>query len=64
MEMPKKEYLKCGDITDDLDGFGVLYCEKCGYCEHSSITGDVCDFCEKVIDEKITEKYYIKRNDG
>ena len=41
---------KCDRAHEDCDGLGVLYCEHCGYCEHSSMTGDICDFCGAVDD--------------
>lgn len=40
---------ECGKIQKDYDGFGVLYCPSCGYCTHSSITGNICGFCKKEI---------------
>jgi ssDNA-binding Zn-finger/Zn-ribbon topoisomerase 1 len=36
---------KCGAEQQDLDGFGVLHCPKCGYCSHASVTGDICGLC-------------------
>lgn len=36
---------KCEEY--DLDGFGVLRCEACGYCTHASVTDGVCDLCGK-----------------
>jgi hypothetical protein len=49
----EKQCPKCGDITEDFDGFGCLYCEKCGYCTHASQTGVnkwtmKCNFCGKL----------------
>ena len=41
---------KCEREHEDHDGFGVLYCQHCGFCEHASITGDTCDFCGAVDD--------------
>lgn len=40
----------CGAEQEDFDGFGVVHCEECGYCQHISSTGGVCDICEKEID--------------
>lgn len=40
---------KCSALQEDFDGFGVLYCEKCGYCTHASIDGNVCGLCKKVM---------------
>lgn len=41
---------KCGDEQEeDLDGFGFLYCEKCGYCTHPSVDGDVCGLCKATV---------------
>jgi ribosomal protein L37AE/L43A len=36
---------KCGAEQEDLDGFGVLYCEACGFCTHASVNGDICGLC-------------------
>lgn len=43
---------QCGTQQEDLDGFGVLHCDYCGYCTHPSATGTghpddplVCDMC-------------------
>ncbi len=38
---------KCGAVEPDYDGLGVLYCEKCGHCEHASLTERRCDFCNE-----------------
>jgi DNA-directed RNA polymerase subunit M/transcription elongation factor TFIIS len=48
---------KCGNKEQDFDGFGFLYCEKCGYCLHPNSTkqenGDwVCGVCGKIIDHE------------
>jgi hypothetical protein len=44
---------QCGEGQQDLDGFGVLHCERCGYCTHASQHGDgtgfICDICGKRI---------------
>lgn len=42
---------KCGAEQEDFDGFGVLYCEKCGYCTHASVDGNVCGLCKKTMPE-------------
>jgi hypothetical protein len=44
-EYPTMECPRCGDVTEDLDGFGPLICDRCGWCSHPSSTGDVCDAC-------------------
>lgn len=36
---------KCGRSHEDHDGFGVLFCEHCGFCQHASITEGTCDLC-------------------
>jgi hypothetical protein len=36
---------KCKAEQNDLDGFGVLYCEHCKYCAHASSTDGKCDLC-------------------
>lgn len=46
------EWMSCpqyGRRQQDLDGFGFLYCRKCGYCKHASISGSTCDFCKKQV---------------
>lgn len=40
---------KCGDEQEDLDGFGFLYCEKCGHCTHASVDGDICGLCKATV---------------
>lgn len=34
------------DNGTDLDGLGCMHCTRCGWCNHRSLTGDVCDVCE------------------
>lgn len=51
-DMPTRECPKCGDVQPDLDGFGTLHCEKCGYCKHASITDGICGFCNERVREK------------
>lgn len=48
---------KCKVEQDDMDGFGILYCELCGYCTHPGSVMDekdghwYCDLCgEKLHD--------------
>jgi len=36
---------QCKAWVDDMDGFGVLRHEACGYCSHASVTGAVCGLC-------------------
>jgi hypothetical protein len=36
---------KCRALVEDLDGFGVLIHDECGYCSHPSAYGGVCDAC-------------------
>lgn len=36
---------KCGKPVEDLDGFGVLIHDECGYCSHPDVYGDVCRAC-------------------
>jgi ribosomal protein L37AE/L43A len=36
---------QCGTEQEDLDGFGFLYCDRCGYCTHSSVDGVTCSMC-------------------
>ena len=48
-DYPTSECPKCGAAQTDLDGFGVVRCDKCGYCAHPSETGIPggwkCDIC-------------------
>lgn len=41
---------RCGDEVEDLDGFGVVAHERCGYCSHASIDGDTCNLCGCVLE--------------
>lgn len=45
-EMPNAQCPKCGALQEDYDGFGVLYCDSCGYCKHPTQQGDgTCSIC-------------------
>jgi hypothetical protein len=44
-DMPIRRCPKCDDEQPDMDGFGVLHCEHCGFCTHASITNGKCDLC-------------------
>jgi len=46
-KLPNMVCPQCYAICDDYDGVGILYCERCGYCVHASMSGDplTCDFC-------------------
>ena len=35
---------KCGKWQEDMDGFGVLFCE-CGYCAHTARSGGKRELC-------------------
>ena len=35
---PKMECPICEAEYDDFDGIGVVYCPKCGFCRHLSLT--------------------------
>ena len=55
--MPDKNYEdpisycpRCDKGQPDMDGFGVVYCAQCGFCEHVSYTADICDTCGAVWD--------------
>ncbi len=48
--MPQSQCPKCKRWQTDWDGFGVLKCEHCDYCEHASITSGVCEFCGERIE--------------
>ena len=44
----------CRRWQPDLDGFGVVKCDHCDYCEHPAATLDdanrlMCDLCHKVL---------------
>lgn len=45
---------KCGQEQPDHDGFGVVHCEACGYCQHPYATGEplTCGICGKVIENR------------
>lgn len=36
---------KCGALVEDLDGFGVLAHDECGYCSHFDVYGNACRVC-------------------
>jgi DNA-directed RNA polymerase subunit RPC12/RpoP len=41
---------ECGHEYEDLDGFGVLRCDACGFCTHSSLTGGICGLCGQQVE--------------
>jgi hypothetical protein len=49
-EYPWIECPRCHDSTKDMDGFGFLACDKCGYCTHPCSSGDplTCGICGAV----------------
>lgn len=47
-ETPQAQCPSCGAWVDDLDGFGVLVHDGCGYCSHPDIYGDTCTACGEV----------------
>lgn len=47
-ENPTAQCPNCKVMHVDYDGFGVLYCDACGYCKHPSVTGAKCDLCGAV----------------
>lgn len=49
-DYPIMECPNCGHTEKDLDGLGMQYCIKCGYCTHAAIDGDVCELCGKRVD--------------
>lgn len=49
-EQPKMNCPNCGAEYDDFDGFGVLFCPECRYCQHASVTDGKCDYCGKEYD--------------
>jgi len=54
-ETPQIQCPNCGELQDDFDEFGVLYCEHCQYCKHPSLYGDVCDYCGHTISDELLE---------
>lgn len=44
-EYPTNTCPKCAHEQIDLDGFGFITCEACGYCTHPSFSGEQCEFC-------------------
>jgi hypothetical protein len=48
-ETPQTQCPKCGEWLDDLDGFGVLRHEKCGYCSHPSVDDGECNLCDQKV---------------
>jgi hypothetical protein len=48
---PQSQCPRCHAWQSDLDGFGVLKCDRCDYCSHASIDGHVCTLCNQQIGE-------------
>lgn len=44
-DTPETKCPRCGRWIEDMDGFGVVRHESCGYCSHISIDGGVCGLC-------------------
>lgn len=53
-EYPTLTCPQCGDTQTDMDGFGFLACDVCGYCTHPSLTGGICEICQTVIEPATT----------
>lgn len=47
--MPEMECPRCGAAYEDFDGFGVVFCERCRFCQHMSRDlrdgAWVCGYC-------------------
>ncbi len=43
----------CGGYVEDLDGFGVLAHDACGYCSHPDRYGGECTICRHVIEDLV-----------
>ncbi len=43
--VPLTQCPHCREWLEDLDGFGVLRHEACGYCSHAVVGGDACELC-------------------
>jgi hypothetical protein len=39
----------CGDVQVDLDGFGVMKCDVCGFCRHPDISSGKCNCCGRAV---------------
>ncbi len=46
-DIPQAQCPRCLQWQSDLDGFGVLKCAVCEYCQHPSIDGHVCGLCKR-----------------
>lgn len=46
-DLPTMTCPACKRVSEDHDGFGVLYCEHCGYCAHPSVTDGECELCDR-----------------
>ena len=64
--MPTMNCPKCGKEWPDFDGFGVLYCPKdnggCGYCKHASVMDGICQFCEKPVERRGSNRETVTPN--
>jgi ssDNA-binding Zn-finger/Zn-ribbon topoisomerase 1 len=52
-DYPRVSCPKCGEVSIDMDGFGFIACERCGYCKHVAMHEDDgrwhCDICDAVV---------------
>lgn len=54
-ELPTATCPTCKTLQQDMDGFGVIHCDHCGYCTHPELDEDeagnwVCTICGDVIE--------------
>lgn len=55
--IPESECPNCQTYQPDGDGFGVLLCEACGWCQHPSISDVVCDLCGRDVEVRPLKIY-------
>lgn len=48
--MPTIECPECGDVQEDLDGFGFIFCPACCHCTHPNTYEGRCGICGEEVE--------------
>lgn len=42
---------QCGEEHEDIAGFGLLYCDACGFCVCAVVNNGRCDKCGRTVSD-------------